>query len=188
MSGRESSTHVLVDLCDAELVAACLEGRAWAWDAIIERYKRLVYAIPMQADLSQEDAADVFQTVFAALRESEGLAMSTKSSAHGDPAPTAETLEPASQEVLPMPSMDLNPTVAQKIVQIALATATPRPNPSPLSEPDWQGLTVLQGGLRGIAWDHVMLDVPPTVRAASASPMMARPTCGAIWGGSLRRW
>ncbi|MBN1401010.1 MAG: sigma-70 family RNA polymerase sigma factor [Anaerolineae bacterium] len=70
-----------VDLCDSELIAACLEGRAWAWEAIIDRYKRLVYAIPMQANLSQEDAADVFQTVFAALlrhidrlRDAQGLA------------------------------------------------------------------------------------------------------------------
>jgi RNA polymerase sigma factor (sigma-70 family) len=72
---------VSVDLCDGELVAACLEGRAWAWEALIERYKRLVYAIPMQANLSQEDAADIFQTVFAALlrhidrlRDAQGLA------------------------------------------------------------------------------------------------------------------
>jgi len=51
------------------LVAACREGRAWAWDALVDRYKRLIYSIPLRAGLSADDAADVFQTVFARLVE-----------------------------------------------------------------------------------------------------------------------
>jgi len=54
---------------DAELVAACREGHAWAWTALLARHKRLVYSIPLRAGLSHEDAADVFQTVFARLVE-----------------------------------------------------------------------------------------------------------------------
>lgn len=54
---------------DGELIAACINREAWAWDALVERYKRLVYSVALGAGLSQEDAADVFQTVFARLLE-----------------------------------------------------------------------------------------------------------------------
>jgi RNA polymerase sigma factor (sigma-70 family) len=54
---------------DAQLVAACQKGEAWAWDALVDRYKRLVYSVALRVGLSQEDAADVFQTVFAVLLE-----------------------------------------------------------------------------------------------------------------------
>jgi RNA polymerase sigma factor (sigma-70 family) len=54
---------------DAQLIAACQKGEAWAWDALVERYKRLVYSVALRAGLSQEDASDVFQTVFAVLLE-----------------------------------------------------------------------------------------------------------------------
>jgi len=47
----------------------------------VERYQRLVYTIPLRHGLAEEDAADVFQTVFALLvqhlptiREPQGLA------------------------------------------------------------------------------------------------------------------
>lgn len=54
---------------DAQLVAACINREAWAWDALVDRYKRLVYSIALRAGLGQEDAADVFQTVFTVLLE-----------------------------------------------------------------------------------------------------------------------
>ncbi len=56
-------------LTDAELIQACRSGQRWAWDALVERYQRLVYAIPLRAGLHPEDAADVFQTVFLRLIE-----------------------------------------------------------------------------------------------------------------------
>ena len=66
---------------DGELIAACRKGESWAWEALVERYKRLVYSIPLRAGLAPEDAADVFQTVFVQLlehlrtiREPQGLA------------------------------------------------------------------------------------------------------------------
>jgi len=49
---------------DAELVSACLEGNEAAWSALVEKYKRLVYAIPLKYRLPPEDAADVFQGVW----------------------------------------------------------------------------------------------------------------------------
>jgi RNA polymerase sigma factor (sigma-70 family) len=55
---------------DAQLIAACQRGESWAWDALVERYKRLVYSVALRAGLQHNDAADVFQSVFAVLLES----------------------------------------------------------------------------------------------------------------------
>jgi len=52
---------------DRELIAACSTGEAWAWDALVDRYKRLIYSVALRAGLGHEDAADVFQTVFTLL-------------------------------------------------------------------------------------------------------------------------
>lgn len=52
---------------DAELVAACLEGSAAAWDALVEKYANLVYSAPRRYRMSEEDAADIFQSVFVDL-------------------------------------------------------------------------------------------------------------------------
>jgi RNA polymerase sigma factor (sigma-70 family) len=49
---------------DPELIQACLRGDKAAWDALVERYGRLVYSIPRRYGLTAEDADDVFQGVF----------------------------------------------------------------------------------------------------------------------------
>jgi len=50
---------------DAELVASCLAGEQPAWNELVERFSRYVYAIAMQAfRLPAHDAEDVFQEVF----------------------------------------------------------------------------------------------------------------------------
>lgn len=54
---------------DHELIAACLNGESWAWNALVDRYSRLVYAMALRAGLTPEDAEDVFQTVFIRLLE-----------------------------------------------------------------------------------------------------------------------
>jgi RNA polymerase sigma factor (sigma-70 family) len=54
---------------DAELVGACRRGEQEAWDALVERYQRLIFAIPRRAGLSEEQASDVFQEVFLTLFE-----------------------------------------------------------------------------------------------------------------------
>lgn len=48
---------------DSELIEACLQGNRQAWEALILRYQRLVYTIPLRYGLTEEDAADVAQTV-----------------------------------------------------------------------------------------------------------------------------
>ncbi len=69
MTVTESSGAALVEMRDTELVYACNEGEPWAWEALVDRYRRLVYAIPLRVGLTEDDAADVFQTVFASLFE-----------------------------------------------------------------------------------------------------------------------
>jgi RNA polymerase sigma factor (sigma-70 family) len=52
---------------DEELVAECLKGDQEAWSALVDRYKNLVYSVPMKYRMSAEDAADIFQAVWADL-------------------------------------------------------------------------------------------------------------------------
>src|SRR5436309_13975914 len=52
---------------DAQLVQRCLAGDARAWELLVRRYERLVYAVARSYHLSDSDLGDVFQEVFAAL-------------------------------------------------------------------------------------------------------------------------
>jgi RNA polymerase sigma-70 factor (ECF subfamily) len=55
---------------DAEIVARCRRGDAEAWNLLVERFSRYVYAICVRAfGLSRNDAEDVFQEVFARVYE-----------------------------------------------------------------------------------------------------------------------
>jgi RNA polymerase sigma factor (sigma-70 family) len=54
------------ELSDSRLVARCRDGDEAAWNHLVERFSRYVFAIATQAfRLSQDDAEDVFQEVFA---------------------------------------------------------------------------------------------------------------------------
>jgi RNA polymerase sigma factor (sigma-70 family) len=48
---------------DDQLIQACLEGQQSAWEALILKYKRLIYSIPFRYGASPDDAADIFQLV-----------------------------------------------------------------------------------------------------------------------------
>jgi RNA polymerase sigma-70 factor (ECF subfamily) len=51
---------------DAELVARCRGGDGEAWNELVERFSRFVFAICVRGfRLSESDAEDVFQDVFA---------------------------------------------------------------------------------------------------------------------------
>jgi RNA polymerase sigma factor (sigma-70 family) len=55
---------------DAQLVARCRTGDAAAWNELVERFSRYVYAICVQAfRLPAHEAEDVFQEVFARVFE-----------------------------------------------------------------------------------------------------------------------
>jgi RNA polymerase sigma factor (sigma-70 family) len=60
------ATSMRGDLTDAQLVARCRAGDHEAWRELVDRFSRYVYAIAVQAfKLSEQDAEDVFQEVFA---------------------------------------------------------------------------------------------------------------------------
>lgn len=48
---------------DAQLVRECLRGSEAAWSALIDKYKNLIYSIPIKYGLSPDDATDIFQAV-----------------------------------------------------------------------------------------------------------------------------
>jgi RNA polymerase sigma factor (sigma-70 family) len=48
---------------DERLVRECRKGNQVAWSALIEKYKNLIFSIPIKFGLPREDAADIFQAV-----------------------------------------------------------------------------------------------------------------------------
>lgn len=53
-----------MDDSDLQLVLACRRGDQLAWEKLIRRYQRLIYAIPLRAGLDEDQAAEIFQDVF----------------------------------------------------------------------------------------------------------------------------
>ena len=45
------------------LVRGCLSGDEAAWDAFLDKYKNLIYSIPVKYGFSPDDASDIFQAV-----------------------------------------------------------------------------------------------------------------------------
>ena len=54
---------------DAELFKACQRGDETAWNDLVDRYQRLIFAIPRRSGLSEEQASDILQEVFLTLFE-----------------------------------------------------------------------------------------------------------------------
>jgi RNA polymerase sigma factor (sigma-70 family) len=54
---------------DKELLLACRRGDETAWQCLVLRYQRLIYAIPRRSGLDEDQATDIFQDVFLALVE-----------------------------------------------------------------------------------------------------------------------
>jgi RNA polymerase sigma factor (sigma-70 family) len=52
---------------DEALVRQCLEGSEEAWGNLIDKYKNLIFSIPVKVGLSQDDSSEVFQMVCAEL-------------------------------------------------------------------------------------------------------------------------
>lgn len=65
---------------NTRLVQECLRGNEQAWNMLVDRYKNLIYGIPIRYGLPPQDAADIFQAVcldlfneLARLRDPEAL-------------------------------------------------------------------------------------------------------------------
>jgi DNA-directed RNA polymerase specialized sigma24 family protein len=54
---------------DPELISLCLKGDGAAWEALISRYRRLIYSVPVRFNFEPADSADVFQAVCLKLLE-----------------------------------------------------------------------------------------------------------------------
>jgi len=48
---------------DRQIVQGCLKGHEEDWDLLIDKYKKLIFSIPIRYGLSREEAADIFQAV-----------------------------------------------------------------------------------------------------------------------------
>jgi RNA polymerase sigma factor (sigma-70 family) len=48
---------------DRRLVAECLKGNDEGWSALIDKYKRLIFSIPIKYGFPTDDATDIFQAV-----------------------------------------------------------------------------------------------------------------------------
>jgi RNA polymerase sigma factor (sigma-70 family) len=49
---------------NTRLVEECRRGNEQAWSALVDRYKDLVYSIPLRYGAPRQDAADIFQAVW----------------------------------------------------------------------------------------------------------------------------
>jgi len=48
---------------DPRLVRECLKGNEEAWSALVDKYKNLIFSIPVKYGFSPDDATDIFQSV-----------------------------------------------------------------------------------------------------------------------------
>ena len=60
-AGSRTRKNEAVVWNDTLLVKQCLAGNEEAWSRLIDKYKALIYSIPVKYALSQQEAADVFQ-------------------------------------------------------------------------------------------------------------------------------
>jgi RNA polymerase sigma factor (sigma-70 family) len=58
-----------IQFSDERLVKQCLNGNQDAWSAIIEKYRKLIYSVPIRYGFSPDDAGDIFQQVCVQLLE-----------------------------------------------------------------------------------------------------------------------
>jgi len=59
-TGRQK--EISVRSSDDQLIGRCLKGDQQAWSALIDKYKNLIYSIPVKLGMHQ-DAGDIFQSV-----------------------------------------------------------------------------------------------------------------------------
>jgi RNA polymerase sigma factor (sigma-70 family) len=70
MSSKMTATtaaKAMATKADSQLVKRCIAGDEQAWAHLLERYKNLIFSIPMKYGFSRDDAADIFQMVCADL-------------------------------------------------------------------------------------------------------------------------
>ncbi len=68
-SGQRASAPDESAIPDGQLINSCLQGSHEAWCALIDRYRNLIFSIPVKQGFTRDDAAEVFQEVCVKLLE-----------------------------------------------------------------------------------------------------------------------
>lgn len=128
---------------DERLVQECLKGDEKAWKRLIDKYKRLIYSVPVKYGFAPDDAADIFQNVcidlftnLSKLRKIESLrswliTVATHKCFHHKRQQRQDVeLDAMEQEVAediaPAAEMVLNEVQEEQAVRDAIARLTPR--------------------------------------------------------------
>jgi RNA polymerase sigma factor (sigma-70 family) len=59
----KAPTEQKIHRSDARLVRECLKGNEDAWSTLIDKYKNLIFSIPIKYGFSTDEAAEIFQGV-----------------------------------------------------------------------------------------------------------------------------
>jgi len=128
---------------DQALIAECLRGHEPSWTVLIEKYKKLIYSIPVRAGFTQEEAADIFQAVcldlfceLPSIREPQALAawlirVTRNKCYHKRQENSRYAVKEGAQEDLAVSSEDIPENVIQEIereqhIRNALYELSPR--------------------------------------------------------------
>src|SRR5881396_2749948 len=64
---KSTRPSVRSDSSDEELVGKCIQGNDEAWSILIDKYKNLIFSIPVKYGLCAQDSEEIFQEVCLAL-------------------------------------------------------------------------------------------------------------------------
>jgi len=67
LQNESAQTAYDASVSNARLVRDCLNGNEEAWLALVDRYKNLIYSIPLKYGLTGDDSAEIFQSVCLSL-------------------------------------------------------------------------------------------------------------------------
>jgi RNA polymerase sigma factor (sigma-70 family) len=62
-AGPEADAQTENTRSDTQLVRDCLNGQEEAWSELIDKYKNLIFSVPIKYGFSREEATDIFQEV-----------------------------------------------------------------------------------------------------------------------------
>jgi RNA polymerase sigma factor (sigma-70 family) len=63
MIETDSATRETAPFDDEHLIRECVQGSQSAWCTLIDKYRNLIFSIPVKLGFSRDDASDVFQNV-----------------------------------------------------------------------------------------------------------------------------
>jgi RNA polymerase sigma factor (sigma-70 family) len=101
---------------DTELLRKARDGDQEAWETLVDRYSRLVYAIPLRLGLSPDSSANIFHAVFRQLLEELDIVHSRGDLVHWLVNTTADEARRLRGGVAMSPRVDALSTISQSPV------------------------------------------------------------------------